>query len=196
MLTAGTRSIDAVLLTHSHYDHVGGIDDLRPFCGAVGGHLPVYCKSDVAQDLRERIPYCFAENPYPGVPTFSINEIDTAPFTVAGGIEVVPLPVMHGRLEILGFRIESLAYVTDCLTMPPSTLELIKGIDTLVINALRIKTHMSHMNLTQALNVIKAVAPRRAFLTHLSHDMGLHAAVEPTLPPHVRIAADRQVVEW
>lgn len=194
MLASGTDHIDAVLLTHSHYDHVGGIDDLRPYCYAVGGHLPVYCKKDVARDLRARVPYCFAEHPYPGVPTFTINEIDTAPFNVADGIEVIPLPVMHGRLEIRGFRIGDIAYITDCLTMPSGTLDLIKGVDTLVVNALRIKPHESHMNLAAALDVIKAVGPRRAFLTHLSHDMGLHADVDRSLPSGVSIAFDGLVV--
>lgn len=194
MLASGTKRIDAVLLTHSHYDHVGGIDDMRPFCHAMGGHLPVYCKHDVADDLRSRVPYCFATHLYPGVPTFAINEIDRDPFPV-NGIEILPLPVMHGKLEIRGYRIGSFAYITDCLTMPDKTIERLKGTDTLVINALRIKEHPTHMNLAQALDVIELVKPRRAFLTHLSHDMGLHATVQPTLPPEVRIAWDGLTIE-
>lgn len=190
ILREGSPDLDALLITHSHYDHVGGIDDLRPYCYATGG-FPVYCRADVARDLRQRVPYCFSENPYPGVPTFKIHEIDpAAPFNV-GDDTVVPLPVLHMRLPILGYRIGNLAYVTDCKHMPPSTIDLIRGIDTLVINALRPEEHPSHMNLAQALSLIDRVAPRRAYLTHLAHQMGLHAEVEPTLPPGVLIAHDR-----
>lgn len=194
MLRSGTQSIDAVLLTHSHYDHVGGIDDLRPFCYSMGGHLPVYCKADVAADLRARVPYCFAAHLYPGVPTFALHEIDRLPFTAAG-VEITPVPVWHGRLDIRGFRIGRMAYITDCLHLPPESLELIKDLDILVINALRIKEHPSHMNLSEALDVISVAKPRQAFLTHMSDGMGLHAEVDKTLPPGVRLAYDGLAAE-
>ena len=188
MLRVGSPSLQAVLLTHSHYDHVGGIDDLRPYC--YPDSFPVYCQADVAQDLRERVPYCFREHLYPGVPTFNIHIIKPDENFSVEGVRVTPLPVMHARLPIVGFRIGDLAYITDCSEMPAATLEKIKGVDTLVINALRRAPHMSHMNLQQALEVINAATPRRAYLTHLSHDMGLIDDTVLLLPDNVHIATD------
>lgn len=195
MLKADSPHLDAVLLTHTHYDHVGGIDDMRPYCG-LHPHFPVYCQPSVARDLRNRIPYCFGNNLYPGVPTFQLNEIDdTKPFLVGNDV-VTPLPVMHNqKMRITGYRIGNLAYITDCWRMIPKTFELLKDVDALVINALRIKTHPSHMNLQEALDVITAVKPKRAFLTHLSHDMGRHADTETLLPENVKIAYDGLMIE-
>ncbi len=188
MLRSGSPSLEALLVTHSHYDHVGGVDDLRPYCAAEEG-FPIYCRPDVADDLMQRVPYCFAEHPYPGVPAFNIHTIGASRFEVAG-IEVTPLPVMHYRLPIVGYRIGRLAYITDAKEIPDSTIELMRGVDTLVVNALRIKEHISHMNLAQALEVVKRVNPRMAYFTHLSHDMGLQSDVEQRLPDGVKIAYD------
>jgi phosphoribosyl 1,2-cyclic phosphate phosphodiesterase len=188
MLRIGSPKLEALLITHSHYDHVSGIDDLRPYC-TIGDGFPIYCKSDVATDLKERVPYCFAEHPYPGVPTLNINEISTKPFMIEE-IEIVPLPVMHYKLPIVGYKIGNLAYITDAKVVPDSTIEILRGIDTLVINALRTKEHISHMTLSQALDVINAIKPRIAYLTHLSHDMGLHNEVSRRLPENVKLAHD------
>lgn len=191
MLRAGSPDLEALLITHSHYDHVGGIDDLRPYCKD-GRDFPVYCTHDVAEDLRERNPWSFTANPYPGVPRFDIHEIDRdRPFTV-NGIEITPLPVMHARLPIVGYRIGPLAYITDCKTMPDSTLQLIKGVDTLVINALRPAPHMSHLSLDEAIEIINAAAPRRALLTHISHHMPPEAEV--VLPEGIELAYDQMTV--
>lgn len=196
MLAAGCPDLAALLVTHSHYDHVGGIDDLRPYCpDAPDGHFPVYCQADVATDLRNRVPYCFAEKLYPGVPTYAIHEISPGQSFRVAGDEIIPLPVLHYRLPIVGFRIGGLSYVTDCKTMPASTIELMRGTDTLVINALRHQKHISHLNLREALDVIKEVAPRRAFLTHISHDMGRHAETCSLLPEGVEEAFDGMTAE-
>ena len=192
MLECGSPMLEALMITHSHYDHVGGVDDLRPYC-AMGDGFPIYCRADVAGDLRDRVPYCFAEGPYPGVPALNITEISTKPFVVAD-LEVVPLPVMHHRLPIVGFKMDNLAYITDAKKIPDSTLELIRGIDTLVINALRIKDHISHFNLQQALEVIAEVKPRIAYITHMSHDMGPHAEASLRLPDGVKLAYDGLVI--
>lgn len=188
MLRNGSPKLEALLITHSHYDHVSGIDDLRPYC-TIGDGFPIYCKSDVATDLKERVPYCFAEHPYPGVPALNINEISTKPFKI-GDIEIIPLPVMHYKLPIVGYKIGNLAYITDAKVVPDSTIEILRGVDTLVINALRTKEHISHMTLAQALDVVNAIKPRITYLTHLSHDMGLHNEVSRRLPENVKIAYD------
>lgn len=188
MLAIGSPALEAALLTHSHYDHVGGIDDLRPYC-ALGDSFPLYCRPDVAQDLRERVPYCFAEVPYPGVPALTITEISSKPFSVSD-LEIVPLEVMHHSLPILGFKIGNLAYITDAKTIGDNTLEIIRGIDTLVINALRFKEHHSHMSLPQALNLIQCIKPRIAYITHMSHDIGLAAETSQHLPEGVKLAHD------
>lgn len=188
ILREGSPKLSALLITHSHYDHVGGIDDLRPYCHP--NPFPVYCQADVSQDLHERLPYCFRKHLYPGVPTFDIHIVDPSEDFIVDGTTVTPLPVMHAKLPIIGFKIGKFAYITDCLEMPAETLNKIKGIDTLVINALRIKPHLSHMNLEQSLAVIKSANPRIAYLTHISHDMGLMEKIAPTLPDNVRFAID------
>jgi len=187
ILAAGSPPLEALLVTHSHYDHVGGIDDLRPYC--VGSrNFPTYCKADVADDLRSRNPWSFAKKLYPGVPTFDINVIKPfEPFEVAGHI-IEPLPVMHAALHIVGYMTEGLAYITDCKTMPDDTLRKITNIDTLVINALRHSEHLSHLNLTQALDIIAKAKPRVAYLTHMGHDIGREASVR--LPYGVYFAHD------
>lgn len=192
MLREGSPSLSALLITHSHYDHVGGLDDLRPYCHPAP--FPVYCLPDVAEDIHNRLPYCFRENLYPGVPTFDIHIIKPETDFLVDDTLVTPLPITHGGLPIVGYRIGNLAYITDCSQMPTYSLDKIIGIDTLVINALRLKEHHSHMNLDQALDVIKAAKPRQAYLTHISHDMGLIDHTRSFLPENVYIATDRLTV--
>ncbi|MDE7124918.1 MAG: MBL fold metallo-hydrolase [Muribaculaceae bacterium] len=195
MLGAGSPELAAALLTHQHYDHVGGIDDIRPYTYPDG--FAVYCKADVAADLRARMPYCFGARLYPGVPVLHLKEIDPwNDFVVAeAGIKVTPVPVMHWQLPIIGFRIGRFAYITDCKTMSEESVKLLEGVDTLVLNALRAEPHNSHLSLSEALEIIKVIDPRTAYLTHLSHQMGCHAEVESQLPDNVRLAYDGLVVE-
>ena len=193
ILRHGSPELTALLITHSHYDHVGGIDDLRPYC--YPDSFPVYCKADVDHDLRTRMPYSFAKHLYPGVPTFSMHTIDgDRPFQV-GPDTVTPLPVMHAKLPIVGFRIGGLSYITDCKTMPDSTLDLLRGTDTLVINALRHEPHMSHLSLDEALAIVRKVGARQTYLTHISHQLGRHAQVSPTLPQGLHLAYDGLTVQ-
>ena len=192
ILRVGSPDIDALLLTHIHYDNVGGIDDLRPWCRD-GHDFDIHCTADVERDLRERIPYCFAEHPYPGVPSFRMRRVERDKPFEAAGVEVVPLPVMHYMLPIIGFRIGPLAYITDAKTVPDSTVALMQGVDTLVVNALRLREHLSHMNLEQALAIARRVGARRTLLTHMSHDLPPHAEV--ALPAGVELAFDGLEVE-
>lgn len=181
-LSVDLYDLDAALITHSHYDHVGGIDDLRPFCAK--GKFPLYMAADVSDDLHRRIDYCLKSSLYPGVPSFDIKIVDNTPFIIKG-LKVVPIKVMHGKLPILGYRIGDFAYITDAKTIDEDEKEKLQGLDVLVVNALRDRDHFSHMNLEEALTLIKELNPKRAYLTHLCHEIGLHADLEKRLPENV-----------
>lgn len=191
MLRASDINIDALLVTHIHYDHVGGMDDLRAYCSK--GAFPVYARRDVIDDLREHMPYCFAEHPYPGVPNLDLREVGDEAFAV-NGVEVEPIPVMHGPRLIVGYRIGPLAYITDAKTIEPNVVARLKGIRLLVVNALHAHTHHSHMNLDEAKELVARIDPGEAYFIHMSHHMGLHARVSPTLGKNLQLAHDGLIV--
>lgn len=192
LIDAGSPSLDALLVTHSHYDHVGGLIDMRSYC--YPNSFPIYCQKDVEKEIREFFPYCFVKNLYPGVPTFTFHTIKPYESFRIGFTEFVPVAVMHFKLQILGFRIGKFAYITDCKTMPQRTIDSLKGVDTLVINALRIDPHMSHLSLAEALSLIEEIKPRVAYLTHMSHGIGRQSEV--SLPEGVHLAYDGLVIEF
>ncbi len=192
MLRASDDNLDAVLLTHIHFDHVAGLDDLRAYC--FDKPFPIYARADVMNNLHQRIPYCFAADPYPGVPHFEEHVIDDAPFLVEG-VRVVPIPVMHYKLAIYGFRIGPLAYITDAKTIADDVVDSLKNIPLLVINSLRPGEHLSHMCLDETLAIIDRIKPDKAYLIHMSDRMGLHAQSPSFLPQGVELAYDGLIVK-
>ena len=187
------RRIDGMLITHSHYDHVGGMDDIRPYCQF--GEINVYADPIARTAMLQMLPYCFAEHRYPGVPAIGLHEIHAGEKLQIGDIEVLPVRVMHGKLPILGYRFGRFAYITDMKTMDDDQAALLEGVDTLVVNALRFdKPHHSHQLVGDAVAFAKRVGARRTLLTHMCHDVGLHQKVNKTLPEGVELAYDGQEI--
>ena len=187
MLTNNIKHLDAVLLTHHHYDHISGLDELRSFTNSKA--MPICAEGYVEDAIKRTFPYCFGDNKYPGVATFDIKKIDNEEFDVAG-VKIVPIRVMHYNLPIFGYRIGNVAYITDMLTISDVEIEKLKSLDLLIINALRHNPHISHQTLADALDIIRRVSPRKACLIHVSHQMGLHDEVSNQLPENVSIAYD------
>ncbi len=187
MLRATDDNLDAVLLTHIHYDHVAGLDDLRAYC--FERPFPLYARADVLRNLHARIPYCFATDPYPGVAQFEEHVIGDEPFLVEG-VRVEPIPVMHYKLPIIGFKIGPLAYITDAKNIADDVIARLQGVPLLVINALRIEPHLSHMCLSETLDVVRRIKPGKTYLVHMSDRIGLHAESHKILPNGVELAWD------
>lgn len=188
MLSQPYGPIHALLVTHEHYDHVGGIDDFRPFC--VFNTINIYGEPLVVQHLEERLPYCFGAQRYPSAPKLQLNVIMPNTEIDVSGIRIMPLRVMHGRLPILGFRIGRFAYITDMSTMPSETKNQLYDLDLLVVNALRKNPHPTHQSIDEAISLIAELNPKRAYLTHLAHSAGLHAESFFFLPGNIRFAYD------
>lgn len=196
MLRSGTRRIDGVLFTHMHADHTAGMDEIRRFNAMQQAWIPAWAPENAAADLRERFGYAFrGDYPVFGfTPDLDLHVVrGAAPFEVAG-VQVQPVPIMHGHLPVLGYRIGNLAYVTDVKTIPDDSRELLADLDVLVLTALRRSDHPAHMTLDEALAAVRELKPRRAFLSHIGHDMGLYAEVAPLLPPNVEFALDGMIV--
>ena len=187
------RKIDGILITHSHYDHVGGMDDIRPYCQF--GEINVYADPVARKGMLEMLPYCFAENRYPGVPAIGLHEIHKhEPFRI-GDLDIMPIEVMHGKLPILGYRIGKLAYITDMKTIEESEYPYLEGTELLVVNALRFtKPHHSHQLVDDALAFAHRVGAKQTLLIHVCHDIGLHESVNRLLPEGVQLAYDGQDV--
>ncbi len=189
MLTAGVKKLDAILLTHEHKDHIAGMDDLRAFNYKSQAAIDIYAEERVQGAVRKEYAYVFSENHYPGVPKMELHNITNYNFEIRGDL-IIPLRIFHYRLPILGFRIGDMAYITDANYIPEETREKLIGVKYLVINALRKEKHISHFSLGEALDLIKEVSPRKAYITHIGHQMGKHAEVNRELPVNVTLAWD------
>lgn len=194
MLAQPFRRIDGILVTHVHYDHVGGLDDVRPFC--CFGDVDVYADRRAADSLVATLPYCFAEKKYPNIPDIRLNIISPhVPLTI-GDITVVPIEIMHGKMPILGYRFGGFAYITDMKSIDPSELSWLDGVEVLVVNALRfVKPHHSHQLVDDAVKFAGSIGARRTLLIHSSHHIGLHAEVNRLLPEGIELAYDGQIIE-
>jgi phosphoribosyl 1,2-cyclic phosphate phosphodiesterase len=189
MLNHKVFDISAVLLTHEHNDHIAGLDDLRSFNFATGKSVPIWAEKRVLDVITNQFPYVFAENKYPGVPDLSLHEIVGNSFKI-GELEVEPIRLMHYQLPVFGFRIGTVAFLTDVSHIPDTEWEKLLDLDLLIIDALRIRPHISHFNLDQALSVIERLKPRQAYLVHMSHLLGKHTEIEKMLPDNVYPAWD------
>ena len=188
-LRADIKKIDALLMTHKHYDHIVGIDDLRPFTR--DKELPIYADRETEMQIRSFFPYCFGRVKYPGVANIKVNAIDHKSSFCINTLEVTPLRVFHGMFPITAYRFGKLAYITDMSYIEPGELEKLDGVEVLVINALRFsKPHKTHQTVLEALKVIEDIKPREAYFTHMMHHIGLHAKIEKCLPPGVHLAYD------
>lgn len=189
MLREKVMSLDAVVFTHEHKDHIAGMDDVRAFNYLHKKPMDVYASHHVQDALRREFFYVFSGVSYPGIPKINLHTIDKKHFSAAG-MPFIPLPFMHMNLPVLGFRIGGFSYVTDANFIDSETMQLIRGSDVLVINALRKEKHISHFNLEEAVAIIEEIRPARAFLTHISHQLGKHEEVNGELPDYIRCAYD------
>lgn len=190
MLKFQVKSLEAVLFTHEHKDHMAGLDDVRAFNFLEKRDMDIYCSKAVEVALRREYHYAFSDDKYPGIPQLNIINIENKPFKVSGDIPIVPVEVMHYFMPVFGFRVGDFAYITDAKTIAPEEVVKLKGVKVLIVNALRKEPHISHFNLEEALAFINEVKPEKAYLTHISHMFGTHEEIEQELPENVFAAYD------
>ena len=189
MLREKARKLDAVLITHNHKDHTGGLDDVRAFNWIQKKPMDIYARNSVLNAVRNEYSYAFAENKYPGVPDMNLFEIDGKPLTI-GTMKLLPIDAMHHQMPVYGFRINDFSYLTDANHIEQKELDKMKGSKVIIINALRKEKHISHFNLEEAIDIIRYINPEKAYITHISHQMGLHRDIEKELPDHIYLACD------
>ncbi len=189
LLRERIRRLDAVVFTHEHKDHVAGLDEVKAFNFINHMRMPVYVTENVKKALHREFAYIFEEIKYPGIPQVDVFDFDNDPFTV-GDLRLEPINVLHYKLPVKGFRINDFAYITDANFIAGAEKEKLRNLNVLVLNALRRESHVSHFTLDEALAMIRELKPRKAYLTHISHQLGLHATVSKELPENVELAAD------
>lgn len=189
MLREGIKKLDAVLFTHEHKDHTAGLDDIRPFNFYQQADIPIFGRKAVLEQLQREYAYIFNDKKYPGVPQVTCVEIDYQPFQV-NGVGITPLPVLHYKLPVLGFRIGNFSYITDANSIPNETYSLLEGSEILVLNALQKEPHISHFTLEQAIEQARRIGAKNTYFTHISHRLGVHEEIEKELPEGVHLAYD------
>jgi len=189
MLQNHEEQIDNVLITHEHNDHVIGLDDLRPLIFKNKIEMPLYCMERVGKEIKNRFPYAFAEEKYPGSPSFELRVIKSN-FTI-DGVEIIPIDIMHAQLPILGYKIKNLAYITDASHIADDQKLKLKNLDTLIINCLRKEqSHHSHFILPEVLELVEELKPKMTYLTHITHHLGFHEELSDSLPDYIKPAYD------
>ncbi|MCB9223301.1 MAG: MBL fold metallo-hydrolase [Crocinitomicaceae bacterium] len=189
MLVNNVQMVDAVLFTHEHKDHIAGLDDIRAYNFRSQKSMEIYATERVQEALKREFYYVFSGFDYPGIPQINLHTISDESIHLCG-VDFIPIEVMHYKLPVKAFRIAGLTYITDANYIAPEEKEKIKGSDVVIVNALRKEQHISHFNLEEALELIEELAPKKAYLTHISHLMGLHDEVSKSLPENVEIAYD------
>ncbi|GGH12738.1 MBL fold metallo-hydrolase [Sphingobacterium alkalisoli] len=195
MLRAQVTHLDAVLMTHSHKDHIAGLDDVRAFNYLQQASIPIYANVETHEALKREFYYAFSDTKYPGVPLLELREIEAGiPFYLFEN-EIMPVEVLHYKMPVLGFRIGDFAYITDAKTVSAESRKLLEGVKVIVVNALQMMPHISHFTLEEALTFIDDVNPSQAYLTHISHRFGTHAEIQSLLPPNVFVSFDQLSIE-
>lgn len=189
MLREKVQHVDAILLTHEHNDHVIGLDDIRPLNFRSGHAMTVYCMPRVGAELKSRFHYIFGAH-IPGLPRIDLHKIEAGRTLKIGALFVQPIDILHGKLPILGFRMGSVAYLTDVKTIPEASINQLKGVKYLIISALHHDEHPAHLNLAQALSMVERLQPERTWFTHISHHMGLCEEIDAILPAGVALGYD------
>ena len=189
MLRENVTNLDAVIFTHEHRDHIAGLDDVRAFNYVLNKRIDIYGTQRVMDAIRTEFPYIFSETRYFGAPQLTIHDITDKPFEI-NGIEFIPIQVMHDKLPVTGFRVGDFTYITDASFISDVEMEKITGSRVIVLNALRNSKHVSHFSVSEAVGILTKLEPEAAFLTHLSHFVGLHEEVNRKLPPNIRLAYD------
>ncbi|MDR7130839.1 phosphoribosyl 1,2-cyclic phosphate phosphodiesterase [Algoriphagus sp. 4150] len=189
ILRAGITELDAVIYTHEHKDHTAGLDDIRPFNFKQQKDMPIFGRLQVLEQIKREFAYIFSGKRYPGVPQVETVEIDENPFTIEG-VTITPIPVLHYKLPVLGFRIGDFTYITDANYIPEDSFKLIEGTEILVINALQKESHISHFTLGEAVEVARKIGAKQTYFTHISHKLGLHDSVDQELPEGLALAYD------
>lgn len=194
MLRENVQHLDAVVFTHEHKDHIAGLDDVRAFNFKQKKDMEVYATAETQVALKREFHYAFAENPYPGVPKINLNTIANEAFNI-GGVQLMPINVWHHKMPVKAFRVNNFTYITDANRIDAEEIDKIRGSEVIVINALRKTDHISHFKLSEAIELLKELKPKKAYLTHISHYLGKHDEVLKELPDYIEIAHDSLTIE-